>query len=227
MMVHIPGVLDKPQVAALRAAIDAGEWIDGNQTSGPQAALAKKNLQLRNESEAAKSAGEIVRQALKANRTFFAAALPLKIVPPLFNRYEGGHTFAPHIDNAVRFQRGSDDPVRTDVSATLFLSEEDEYDGGELTVEDTYGAHSVKLPAGDLILYPASSIHHVTPITRGVRVASFFWIQSMIRDDAQRAQLLNMDVAIQQLAQRVGQDNPQILALTGVYHNLLRRWSEV
>jgi PKHD-type hydroxylase len=145
----------------------------------------------------------------------------------LFNRYDVGHTFAPHIDNAIRVQRDGERSVRTDLAATLFLTEPEDYDGGELVVEDTYGSHEVKLPAGDLVLYPASSVHHVAPITRGARVSAFFWIQSMIRDDGQRALLFNMDVAIQQLAARVGNADPQIVALTGAYHNLLRRWAEV
>ncbi len=225
-MIHVPGVLTKAQVQDLRRVIDAGEWVDGNETSGAQAALAKNNRQLRDHSPAAREAGEAIRKALLGNSLFFAAALPAKLFPALFNRYGEGQTFAPHIDNAVRYQTDGA-PVRTDLSATLFLCEPEDYDGGDLVVEDTYGAHEVKLPAGDLILYPASSVHHVTPITRGARTASFFWVQSMIRDDGQRALLFSMDVAIQQLAARVGQSDPQIVTLTGAYHNLLRRWAEV
>jgi PKHD-type hydroxylase len=226
MMIHVPGVLTKAQVKDLRAVIDAGDWIDGNETSGAQASLAKKNEQVRDKSPAARDAGEAIRKAVMQNALFFAAALPAKIFPPLFNRYGEGHTFAPHIDNAIRY-KADGESVRTDLSATLFLCEPEDYDGGELVVEDTYGSHEVKLPAGDLILYPASSVHHVTPVTRGARIASFFWIQSMIRDNGQRALLFDMDIAIQQLAARVGQGDPQIVALTGTYHNLLRRWAEV
>lgn len=226
MMLHVPEVLTKDQVREMRALIDAAEWVDGNATSGPQAALAKKNMQLPDSSPAARKAGEAVLEALGRNALFFAAALPLKVFPPLFNRYAGGQSFGAHIDNAVRIQRGGAERVRTDLSATLFLSEPDEYEGGELVVEDTYGAHEVKLPAGDLILYPASSLHHVTPVTSGARVSSFFWLQSMIREDAKRTLLFNMDLSIQQLAQRVGQGDASIVALTGAYHNLLRMWAE-
>ncbi|MGE3250523.1 MAG: Fe2+-dependent dioxygenase [Hyphomonadaceae bacterium] len=226
MMLQIPQVLTKDAVRALRQRIDAAEWVDGNATSGPQAALAKRNMQLPEDSPAAREASGQVLDALGKSALFFSAALPLKVFPPLFNRYEGGQNFAAHIDNAVRLKRGSDLRVRTDLSATLFLTEPDEYEGGELVVEDTYGVHEVKLDAGDLILYPASSLHHVTPVTRGARVSSFFWIQSMIREDAKRALLFNMDVAIQQLAQKIGQGDAQIVALTGVYHNLLRMWAD-
>ncbi len=226
MMLQIPGVLSKAEVRALRARIDAADWADGNVTSGRQAALAKKNSQLPEESEAAKEAGQAVLAALGKSPLFFAAALPLKIFPPLFNRYGPGDKFDTHVDNAVRL-KGPDLKVRSDLSATLFLSEPDEYDGGELSVEDTYGVHQVKLAAGDLILYPASSLHHVTPITRGARVASFFWLQSMIRDDSRRTLLFQMDVDIQTLARDLGQGHPRIVSLTGAYHNLLRMWAEV
>jgi PKHD-type hydroxylase len=226
MMLQIPDVLSKAQVRELRAKIDAADWVDGNETSGPQAALSKSNSQLPQAGAVARAAGDTVRDAMGRSALFFAAALPLKVFPPLFNRYAAGQVFKPHIDNAVRFRKDGEPPVRTDLSATLFLSEPEEYDGGELVVEDTYGAHEVKLAAGDLILYPASSLHHVTPVTRGARIASFFWIQSMIREDARRALLFDMDVAIQQLARRVGQGDPQIVALTGTYHNLLRMWAE-
>ncbi|MGE0828661.1 MAG: Fe2+-dependent dioxygenase [Hyphomonadaceae bacterium] len=226
MMLHIPEVLTKAQVRELRALIDGAAWADGNATSGPQAALAKKNLQLPEDSEAARKGRAIVLDALGKNALFFAAALPLHVFPPLFNRYEAGQGFGAHIDNAVRLRRDSDQRVRTDLSATLFLSEPDEYEGGELAVEDTYGVHEVKLDAGDMILYPASSLHHVAAITKGARVSSFFWIQSMIREDARRTLLFNMDLAIQQLAQRVGQGDAQIVSLTGAYHNLLRMWAE-
>ncbi len=225
MMVQVPAVLSKAQVRALRAHIDAATWADGNATSGVQSALAKKNLQLPEKSDTAVQAGGEVLAALEGNALFFAAALPLKVFPPLFNRYGVGDGFSAHVDNAVRMR--ADLKVRSDLAATLFLSEPDDYDGGELVIEDTYGKHAVKLAAGDLVLYPASSLHHVTPITRGERVASFFWIQSMIRDDAKRALLLQTDVSIQTLARELGQAHPQIVALTGVYHNLLRLWAEV
>lgn len=225
MMLHVPGVLAKPEAQALRARLDAAEWVDGNATSGPQAALAKKNRQLPQDSAAARAAGAAVLDALGRHALFFAAALPLRIFPPLFNRYGPGETFDTHVDNAVRLKDTL--RLRSDLSATLFLSEPEDYDGGELAVEDTYGVHQVKLPAGDLILYPASSLHRVAPVTRGERVASFFWIQSMIRDDAKRALLFNMDIDIQTLARELGQGHPRIVSLTGAYHNLLRMWAEV
>jgi PKHD-type hydroxylase len=227
MMIQIPEVLSKAQVGEIRTLIDAAEWVDGNVTSGPQAALAKRNRQLPEDSPAAKRAGGVVLDALGRNALFVAAALPLQVWPPLFNRYAGGEQFAAHVDNAVRLKRGGTERLRSDLSATLFLAEPDAYEGGELMVEDTYGLHGVKLAAGDLILYPASSLHHVTPVTAGERVASFFWIQSMIRDDARRRLLFEMDVAIQRLAADVGQGHASVVALTGSYHNLLRMWAEL
>jgi PKHD-type hydroxylase len=227
MMIQIPEVLTAARVAEIRKLIDAAEWIDGNATSGPQAALAKRNRQLPEESPAAKRAGEIVLDALGRSPLFMAAALPAKVWPPLFNRYGVGERFATHVDNAVRLKRGGVDRLRSDLSATLFLSAPESYDGGELTVEDTYGAHAVKLAAGDLILYPASSLHHVTPVTSGERVASFFWIQSMVRDDARRRLLFDMDVAVQRLVGEIGQGHESVVALTGTYHNLLRMWADV
>jgi PKHD-type hydroxylase len=226
-MIQIPEVLDAARLAEIRELIDAAHWIDGNVTSGQQAALAKRNRQLPEDSPAAKRAGEIVLDALGRSQLFMAAALPAKVWPPLFNRYGVGERFAMHVDNAVRLKRGGVERLRSDLSATLFLSPPDNYEGGELTVEDTYGAHAVKLAAGDLILYPASSLHHVTPVTSGERVASFFWIQSMIRDDARRRLLFEMDVAVQRLASEVGQANASVVALTGTYHNLLRMWADV
>ncbi|CAN7571359.1 Fe2+-dependent dioxygenase [Phenylobacterium sp. LjRoot164] len=227
MMLHIPEVLTKPQVAELRAAIDAADWVDGNATSGTQSALAKRNEQLPEGSEAARYAGEKVLDALSRSPLFVTAALPQTVFPPLFNRYGGGQTFATHIDNSIRQSRDGSVRIRSDLSATLFLTEPEDYDGGELLVEDTYGVHEVKLPAGDLILYPASSLHQVTPVTRGARTSSFFWIQSMIRDDARRALLFQMDIAIQQLSLKVGAGAPELVSLTGTYHNLLRMWAEV
>jgi PKHD-type hydroxylase len=227
MMIQIPAALSKAQVGEVRALIDAAPWIDGNATSGPQAALAKKNRQLAEDSPAAKGAGEIVLETLGRNGLFMAAALPARVWPPLFNRYGAGEAFATHVDNAVRLKRGGAERIRADLSATLFLSEPDAYEGGELTVEDTYGAHAVKLAAGDLILYPSSSLHHVTAVTSGERVASFFWIQSMVRDESRRRLLFEMDLAIQRLARELGQGHEAVVALTGGYHNLLRMWAEV
>ena len=227
MLIQIPKVLAVAELAEVLRLIDRAEWIDGNATSGPQAALAKRNRQLAEDSPAAKRAGEIVLDALGKNSLFVAAALPAKVWPPLFNRYGSGEQFGMHVDNAVRIKRGGVERLRSDLSATLFLSDPDSYEGGELTVEDTYGAHAVKLSAGDVILYPASSLHHVTPVTSGERVASFFWVQSMIRDDAQRRVLFEMDVAVQRLAGELGQAHASVVALTGTYHNLLRMWAEV
>lgn len=227
MMLQIPGVLSKPQVADLRARIDAASWIDGAMTAGPQAALAKTNRQLDQRDPVAIEAGAAIVRALESNPLFVSAALPRTILPPMFNRYGGGMSFGDHIDNAVRRHPQTLAPIRTDLSATLFLTEPDDYDGGELTVEDTYGAHAAKLGAGDLILYPASSLHHVTPVTRGERISAFFWIQSLVREDARRALLFDMDVAIQSLGSRVGQGDAAIVGMTGAYHNLLRMWAEV
>lgn len=226
MMIAIPDVLDADRLQRLRALIDGAEWIDGNATSGHQSALAKRNMQLPEESPAAREAGRMVLEALGQSPLFIAAALPLKIFPPLFNRYEGGQAFGTHIDNAIRIHRGSEFRVRSDLSATLFLSDPDSYDGGELTVEDHLGVHSTKLAAGHMLLYPASSLHRVEPVTRGARVASFFWIQSMVREDAERTILLDLDRAIQTIAVDRGQGDPSIIQLTGVYHNLLRRWAD-
>ncbi len=226
MMLQIPNLLSKPQVTAFRQALDAADWIDGAATAGRQSTQAKRNQQIAEGSDVGKALGGAIEDALSANPLFVSAALPAKVYPPLFNRYAGGEHFGTHIDNAIRQLKGTAFRIRTDLSATLFLSEPDDYDGGELVVEDTYGTHSVKLPAGDMILYPASSLHHVTPVTRGARVASFFWIQSLVRDDGERATLYQMDGAIQSLAARIGQNDPAVVQLTGTYHNLLRRWSD-
>ncbi|EJL33685.1 putative iron-regulated protein [Caulobacter sp. AP07] len=226
-MIQIPDVLTPDEVAHCRAVLDAADWIDGNATSGFQAAMAKNNRQLPQDGAAAREVGAIIAQALQANPLFVSAALPRTILPPLFNRYGVGMGFGDHVDNAIRRDPTTGLPLRTDLSATLFLSDPDDYDGGELVVEDAFGSHIVKLPAGGLILYPASSLHHVTEVTRGVRTASFFWIQSLVRDDARRALLLDMDVAIQRLSGAVGAVNPSVLSLTGTYHNLLRMWAEV
>jgi len=227
MLIAIPDVLDAAGVVRLRAIIDAAEWIDGNATSGHQSALAKKNAQLPEDSAAAREAGTMVLDALSGTALFVAAALPLKVYPPLFNRYAGGDTFGAHVDSAIRIRRGSDFRVRSDLSATLFLSDPDSYDGGELVIEDQFGEQRVKLPAGHMVLYPASSVHRVEPVTRGARVASFFWIQSMIRDDGARRILFELDQAVQDVAARLGQDDPAVVRLTGTYHNLLRKWADV
>ena len=225
MMIAIPDVLDPPALARVRATIEAGDWIDGNATSGHQAALAKRNRQLAEGCEAARQAGATVIEALQANATFIAAALPAKIFPPLFNRYAGGEAFGTHVDNAVRLGRDGL-RVRSDLSATLFLADPEDYDGGELVVEDRAGAQAVKLPAGHMLLYPASSLHRVEPVTRGERIASFFWIQSMVRDDGARRILFDLDAAVRQVAAAQGHDARPVIELTGVYHNLLRRWAE-
>lgn len=226
MMLQAPQVLSAAEVGEVRRLIDVADWIDGNATSGHGAALAKRNRQLPQGDPRAAEAGRLILDALNRSLLFTAAALPRTVLPPLFNRYGVGEGFGDHIDNAVRSLPGGG-RLRTDLSATLFLTEPDAYDGGELWVEDLYGAHAVKLNAGDLILYPASSVHRVDPITRGERVSAFFWIQSLIRSDEQRALLLNMDLQIQSLAARVGQDAPEIVSLTGAYHNLLRMWAEL
>lgn len=226
MLTVIPDLLTAAQVTELCGLIDAAPWIDGNDTSGNQSALAKHNAQLPEDSDAARRGGAMVLDALAASPLFVAAALPLKVFPPLFNRYEGGGHFGAHVDTAVRYVNQAPYRVRTDLSATLFLSDPDAYDGGELSIEDTYGTHRVKLPAGDLLLYPASSVHEVRPVTRGARVAAFFWIQSMIRDDGQRTLLFQLDRAIQDLNRDVP-GHTSTVALTGTYHNLLRRWAEL
>lgn len=226
MLIPIPDLLDSAQVAQLRAIIDAAEWVDGNVTSGPQSALAKKNEQLPETSAAARDAAAIILEALGRTPLFVAAALPLKVFPPLFNRYGEGHNFGTHVDNAVRIQRGSEFRIRSDLSMTVFLESPENYDGGELLIEGLYGAQSVKLPAGHAILYPSSSLHKVTPVTRGVRVASFFWIQSMVRDDGQRRILFDLDQAVQRLTAQLGGGDRSVIELTGVYHNLLRSWAD-
>ena len=226
MLIAIPDILDAAGVARLREIIDAGEWVDGNVTSGPQAALAKRNRQLAEGSEAARAGAAFVLDARGRSPLFFAAALPLKVFPPLFNRYEGGEDFGLHVDNAIRLQRGSDFRIRSDLSATLFLNDPDSYDGGELVIEDRFGPQTVKLPAGHLVLYPAFSLHRVTPVTRGVRTASFLWLQSMGRDDGERRTLFELDEAIQSVAASNGQGDPAVVKLTGIYHNLLRRWAD-
>ena len=226
-MLAIPKLLDESALQRVRALIERADWVDGNVTSGPQSALAKRNSQLPETSTAACEAGAVVLEALGRSPLFIAGALPQKVFPPLFNRYESGDGFGVHIDNAVRIQKESGLQIRADLSATLFLSGPGEYDGGELMVEGQFGAQSIKLDAGDMLLYPASSLHRVAPVTRGCRLASFFWIQSMVRDDGARRILFDLDSAIQAIAADRGQADPAIIQLTGVYHNLMRRWADV
>jgi PKHD-type hydroxylase len=226
MLIAVPDLIDAADVARLRALIDAAEWVDGNATSGHQSALAKRNEQLPEDSPAAREAGAAVLTALGRSPLFFAAALPLRVFPPLFNRYGEGQTFGTHVDSAIRIQRGTEFRIRSDLSVTLFLEAPDAYDGGELVVEDRFGVQRVKLPAGHAVLYPSSSLHHVTPVTRGTRVASFFWLQSMVRDDGQRRILFDLDQAVQRLTAQLGGADRSVIELTGVYHNLLRSWAD-
>jgi len=226
MLIQIPAVLAGVTLDSVRALVAGAEWVDGNVTSGHQAALVKSNQQLPENSDAAQRAGQIILEALGQSPLFFAAALPLKVFPPLFNRYGVGDGFGTHVDNAIRLKRGSEFRLRSDLSVTLFLSGRDEYDGGELVIEDVFGTHSVKGEAGDMVVYPASSLHRVTPVTRGERLASFFWVQSMVRDDGERRTLFELDTAIQALAADRGQNDPALVKLTGIYHNLLRRWGD-
>jgi PKHD-type hydroxylase len=226
MLLQIPDVLTPAQVTEFRQALEQAEWIDGRVTAGHQSARAKDNSQLPEDHPMARKLGDLVLAALERQSLFMAAALPLKVFPPLFNCYRGGQSFGTHVDNAIRQVTGTPHRVRTDLSATLFLSSPEEYDGGELLIEDTSGMHSIKLPAGHLILYPATSLHHVRPVTRGARIASFFWVQSMVRDGAERALLFDLDMAIQQISTE-SPDHPAVIQLTGVYHNLLRRWADV
>lgn len=226
MLLNVADVLSADQVRNARELLDAAEWIDGRVTAGHQSARAKDNQQVSEDHPAAREVGRMIIAALSRSALFRAAALPLHVFPPLFNRYSGGQSFGAHVDNAIRQVTGTAHQLRTDLSATLFLSDPSEYDGGELCIEDTYGVQSVKAAAGSMVLYPASSLHFVRPVTRGARVASFFWIQSMVRDDAERSLLFDLDLAIQ----RMGAEqpaHPSVLQLTGVYHNLLRRWAEL
>ncbi|EZP74018.1 PKHD-type hydroxylase [Sphingomonas paucimobilis] len=226
MLTIISELLDARQLKDIRALIDAAQWVDGNVTSGHQSALAKNNLQLPEDSPEARQAGQMILEALSRNPLFIAAALPLRIFPPLFNSYAGGQAFGIHVDNAVRIQAGTGFRVRSDLSMTVYLEDPDSYIGGELAVETQFGAQQVKLPAGHAVLYPSSSLHRVNPVTSGRRVASFFWLQSMVRDDAARQTLFDLDSSIQALAVTMGHDNAEIIRLTGVYHNLLRRWAD-
>jgi len=224
MLLHVENVLTPDQVARCRETLGSQAWVDGRVTAGEQSALAKRNLQVPEDAPAARELGEMILTALGRNPQFVSAALPLRVFPPLFNRYDEGMAFDTHVDNAIRFAG----PVRfrTDVSATLFLTDPKDYDGGELIVEDAYGEHAIKLPAGDMILYPATSLHRVAPITRGSRWAAFFWAQSMVRADAQRSLLFDLDNAIQAMTLKVGQGDPAVVSLTGTYNNLLRMWAD-
>ncbi|PCD03468.1 Fe2+-dependent dioxygenase [Sphingomonas spermidinifaciens] len=226
MLLAIPDLLDAPTLAHVRSLVEGGAWVDGNATSGPQAALAKRNEQLAEDDAAGIEAGRIVLDCLGRSALFVAAALPLKVFPPLFNRYAGGQAFDAHVDNAVRLKRGSEFRLRSDLSMTVFLADPADYDGGELVVEDLFGEQRVKLGAGDAVLYPASSLHRVEPVTRGTRLASFLWVQSMVRDDGERRILFDLDRAIQRVAADKGQGDRAVVELTGVYHNLLRRWAD-
>jgi len=224
MLVHIEGVLSKAEVAEFRGVLEGTSWVDGRVTAGTQSALAKRNLQVPEEAPEARALGERILTALGRNETFVSAALPLRVFPPLFNRYDEGMAFDTHIDNAIRFAG----PVRyrTDVSCTLFLTEPEDYEGGELIIEDTYGEHAVKLPAGDMVLYPATSRHRVEPVLKGSRWASFFWAQSMVKSEPDRQTLYDLDRTIRELSARLGQGDPQIVALAGLYHNLVRRFGD-
>ena len=225
MLLQIPEVLSAEELAPLRARLEAAAWSDGRVTAGHQSARAKRNEQLAEDADETRRLGETVLAALRRSALFFSAALPGKVYPPLFNRYRAGMDFGSHIDNAIRVHPPSGERFRTDLSATLFLSAPEEYDGGELLVEDACGAQRVKLPAGHMVLYPATSLHRITPVTRGARLASFFWVQSMVRDDGQRTVLFDLDMAIMRLTRERAED-PALVSLAGVYHNLLRRWAD-
>ncbi|MDH1469069.1 Fe2+-dependent dioxygenase [Shewanella sp. GD03713] len=224
MLIEIPNVFSKEEVNQLRQELDARTWIDGNQTSGVMASTRKRNQQLDKDDPVVLQIGELIMARLLAYPLFVSAALPLQFYPPLFNRYQGGETFGYHIDNAIRST--SEGMVRTDLSATLFLSEPDTYQGGELVIQDTYGQQSIKLAAGSLVLYPSTSLHQVTPVTSGERTAAFMWLQSMVRDEGQRRLLFQLDQSIQALTAQAASEQ-ELFNLTGVYHNLLRHWSEL
>lgn len=228
MLLQIPDVLTADEVAHCRAVLEASPWVDGRVTAGSQAVQAKNNLQIPEESDTARELGVVILKALGRNPAFNSAALPLRVLPPMFNRYDLDMTYGNHVDNAIRAIPGTGGMrMRADVSTTIFLSDPDEYDGGDLVVEDTYGTKGVKLPAGHAVVYPSSSLHRVTPVTRGSRWASFFFTQSLVKDDGLRAMLYDLDVAIIDLRQELGDQHPSVLALVNHYHNLLRRWAEV
>ncbi|MFC7396237.1 Fe2+-dependent dioxygenase [Chelatococcus sp. GCM10030263] len=227
MLVHIPHVLTPEEVAHARRVLEEAAWVDGKVTAGEQAAKAKFNLQIPEDSPAAREVGSLVLRALGRNPLFNSVALPLRVLPPMFNRYDVGMKFDAHVDGAVRAIPGAGMRMRADVSTTLFLTPPEDYDGGELVIEDTYGKQVVKLPAGDMVVYPASSLHSVTEVTRGSRWSSFFWTQSMVKNDGERTLLYDLDMAIIKTRQQLPDDNRAVVALTSVYHNLLRRWAEM
>ncbi|QOW48719.1 Fe2+-dependent dioxygenase [Acinetobacter sp. YH12138] len=227
MIHHIPNVLSKEQVNYFRTEMQKVEWTNGQKTTGSLSKNVKNNQQLDVEHPLTQHLGDIILHELAQHALFTSAALPLNILPPYFNRYENGETFGFHVDNAIRWMPDSNQKIRTDLSCTIFLSEPEEYEGGELVVEDTYGYHEVKLPAGDLILYPSTSVHEVTPVTAGCRIASFFWLQSMIREDAERHMLFNLDQSIQNLRMQLGDAHSEVVKLTSLYHNLIRKWAEI
>lgn len=228
MLVQIPDVLTPEEIRHCRERLERSAWVDGRVTAGDFAARSKHNLQVPVDSAEARELGELILDALGRNPTYHSAALPLRVLPPMFNRYESAMAFGTHVDNAIRTVPGTGGMrIRADVSSTLFLSDPDEYDGGELVIKDLYGSHTVKLPAGHMVVYPASSLHSVTPVTRGARWASFFWAQSMVKDDGQRSMLHELDLAIIDIRQRLGDDQDAVLALVNHYHNLLRRWAEL
>ncbi len=226
MIVQVPNVLNAEQIAHCREVMNRAAWIDGRVTAGYQSAVVKNNRQLPENSPEARELGEMIVAVLERTPLFITAALPHRVFPPLFNRYESGETFGAHLDNSIRQIPGTPYRIRTDISATLFLSAPEDYDGGELVIDDVYGAHAVKLPAGDMVVYPASSLHHVNPVTRGERLASFFWVQSMVRDDGARTVLFDLDMAINKVNQAIP-NHGAVVELTNCYHNLLRRFAEV
>jgi PKHD-type hydroxylase len=226
MLIVIENVLTKGQVSECRTILDKAKWVDGKVTAGKQSGSVKHNQQLAEGSNEARILGDIILDALAGNNQFISAALPLKIFPPLFNKYEGGQYFGTHVDNAIRVIPGTPHRIRTDLSCTLFLTEPEEYDGGELVIEDNYGTQEIKLPAGHMVLYPSTSLHHVTPVTHSARISSFFWIQSMVRDDADRTLLFDLDQSIQQLSSDIGINAPMTVKLSGIYHNLVRKWAD-
>lgn len=227
MLLTIPQLFTKPEVQAIRTRLDAAAWQDGKSTAGVQSHAVKHNRQLPPTDPEARDIGQIILQRLSEIPLFLSAALPLRILPPMFNRYDAGETFGIHVDNAIRVNPFSSERLRTDLSMTVFFSEPDEYDGGDLVIEDHYGAQEVKLPAGDMVLYPSTSLHEVVPVTRGARVSSFFWLQSMVRSNEKRSILFDLDQTIQTIAERAGADDAEVVRLTGIYHNLIRQWTEV
>lgn len=227
MLITIPDVFSPDEVRALRKTLDGADWEDGRNTAGVQSAQTKRNQQLSATSDVVRDLGQSILERLSQTPLFLSAALPLRILPPMFNRYETGETFGVHVDNAIRSNPFNGEPLRTDLSMTLFLSEPEDYDGGELIIEDHYGPQMVKLPAGHMVLYPSTSLHEVRPVTRGARVSSFFWLQSMVRSDTQRSLLFDLDQTIQDLADQLGADDAQVRRLTGIYHNMIRQWTEV